>query len=199
MHSNRAKIGLFLRVFLSIPLIFECNPSPFPVYDVEAEAVEVAEVVAPSGASSSMSSVSRFRGMGSRGKRNPSHAFVGSREGFRPSYFGVFGALRGSPWWLSAVGSTACPFSHIGESEGKKRPPVCTGGSCGRDCGMLFRRTAVAVFVVDICLGFVVAVVAGSHLDPLGFVDGLFTEVLLVVAIAWLASLQVCFDVGFSR
>ena len=105
---------------MSIPLIFECNPSPFPVYDVEAEAVEVAEVVAPSGASSSMSSVSRFRGMGSRGKRNPSHAFIGSRKGFRPSYFGVFGALPGSPCQLSAVGPTACPFSHIGESEGKK-------------------------------------------------------------------------------
>lgn len=185
---------------MSIPLIFECNPSPFPVYDVEAEAVEVAEVVAPSGASSSMSSVSRFRGMGSRGKRNPSHAFIGSRKGFRPSYFGVFGALLGSPCQLSAVGPTACPFSHIGESEGKKkRPPVCTGGSCGRDCGMLLRRTAVAVFVVDICLGLVVAVVAGSHLDPLGLVDGLFTEVLLVVAIARLTSLQVCFDVGFGR
>lgn len=70
----------------------------------------------------------------------------------------------------------------------KKRPPVCTGGSCGRDCGMLFRRTAVAVFVVDICLGLVVAVVAGSHLDPLGLVDGLFTEVLFVVAIAHLTS-----------
>lgn len=105
---------------MSIPLIFECNPSPFPVYDVEAEAVEVAEVVAPSGASSSMSSVSRFRGMGSRRKRNPSHAFIGSRKGFRPSYFGVFGALPGSPCQLSAVGPTACPFSHIGESEGKK-------------------------------------------------------------------------------
>lgn len=105
---------------MSIPLIFECNPSPFPVYDVEAEAVEVAEVVAPDGASSSMSSVSRFRGMGSRGKRNPSHAFIGSRKGFRPSYFGVFGALPGSPCQLSAVGPTACPFSHIGESEGKK-------------------------------------------------------------------------------
>ena len=81
---------------MSIPLIFECNPSPFPVYDVEAEAVEVAEVVAPPGASSSMSSVSRFRGMGSRGKRNPSHAFIGAWDGFRPSYFGVFGALPGS-------------------------------------------------------------------------------------------------------
>ena len=75
---------------------------------------------APSGASSSMSSVSRFRGVGSRGKRNPSHAFIGSRKGFRPSYFGVFGALPGSPCQLSAVGPTACPFSHIGESEGKK-------------------------------------------------------------------------------
>lgn len=158
---------------MSIPLIFECNPSPFPVYDVEAEAVEVAEVVAPSGASSSMSSVSRFRGMGSRGKRNPSHAFIGSRKGFRPSYFGVFGALPGSPCQLSAVGPTACPFLHIGESEGKKkRPPVCTGGSCGRDCGMLFRRTAVAVFVVDICLGLVMAFIdtVGSDLNLLVFV-----------------------------
>ena len=80
----------------------------------------------------------------------------------------------------------------------KKRPPVCTGGSCGRECGMLFRRTAVAVFVVDICLGLVMTVVAGSHLDPLGFVDGLFVEVLLFVAVTRLVGFEMGCDVSIS-
>ena len=82
--------------------------------------------------------------------------------------------------------------------EKKKRPPVCTDGSCGRDCGMLLRRTAVAVFVVDICLGLVMAVVAGSHLDPLGFVDGLFVEVLLFVAVTRLVGFEMGCDVSIS-
>ena len=97
------------------------TPRPSPCTTWKLRLLRLLRLSPPSGASSSMSSVSRFRGMGSRGKRNPSHAFVGSQKGFRPSYFGVFGALPGSLWHLSAVGSTACPFSHIGESGGKKK------------------------------------------------------------------------------